>query len=191
MLRYILLGFLDYAPSTGYELKRLMEESTSNFWHAHHTQIYVTLRRLEADGLLTSALDEGENKLEKRVYTLTDAGRAALRAWLDTPLTELPQNKDDLMVRVFFSAPRERGSVLAELRLQRRLHQGTLERYAAVEPDAYAAQMAALAGRDFALDAEFWRLTVEHGRQYEAMYIAWLDAAIARLESLLIKPSSD
>jgi hypothetical protein len=95
------------------------------------------------------------------------------------------------MVRVFFSARRNREEILAELRVQRRLHQQTLEGYTQIDPRHYARQMASVAGRDFELDAIFWRLTLDHGRQYEEMYLRWLDQAIAQVEALLIKPSSD
>ena len=45
MLKYVLLGFLNYTPMTGYELKQFMDESTANFWHAKQSQIYTTLKK--------------------------------------------------------------------------------------------------------------------------------------------------
>ena len=46
MLKYVLLGFLNYAPQTGYELKQAIDKSTSFFWHAKQSQIYTTLKGL-------------------------------------------------------------------------------------------------------------------------------------------------
>ena len=54
MLKYVLLGFLNYTPMTGYELKQFMDESTANFWHAKQSQIYTTLKKLEEEGMLES-----------------------------------------------------------------------------------------------------------------------------------------
>jgi DNA-binding PadR family transcriptional regulator len=127
MLSYILLGFLGYQPMTGYELKTVLDGSTMHFWHAHHSQIYTTLRDLEARGLLTSEVQESGDRLNRRVYTITDAGRAELQTWLDRPLTELPAAKEELLVRVFFSARRDRREVLDELRVQRALHEQKLQ----------------------------------------------------------------
>ena len=47
MLKYILLGFVNYQPLTGYDLKTLIDGSTGHFWHAYHGQIYSTLHKLE------------------------------------------------------------------------------------------------------------------------------------------------
>src|SRR5215510_9112051 len=98
MLKQILLGFLNYKPMTGYELKTSMDESTMHFWHAYHSQIYTTLRKLEEEGLLSSEMLEEDGSPTKRLYTLTDAGRKDLLAWLGHSLTELPDVKEDLLV---------------------------------------------------------------------------------------------
>jgi len=55
MLKYILLEFLNYRPMTGCDLKKWIDQSTAHFWHAYHSQIYTTLRKMEADGLVQSA----------------------------------------------------------------------------------------------------------------------------------------
>lgn len=185
MLRYILLGFLSYQPMSGYDMKRLMDVSTTHFWHAYHSQIYATLRKMEQDGLVTSEIDASEDKLERRIYMLTPTGTVALDEWLKQPLMEVPQSKDDLMVRLFFSARRDKAEVLDELRLQRRLHQQQLDLYADISPEFYAEQMQMMTGGDdFSHDAKFWAMTVAHGREYEAMYVHWLDQTIRELEAI-------
>ena len=52
MLKYALLGFLHYGPMSGYELKRRMDNSITHFWHAKLSQIYTTLKDLQAGGLV-------------------------------------------------------------------------------------------------------------------------------------------
>lgn len=177
MLKYILLGFLNYAPMTGYELKRRLDNSTSHFWHAYHSQIYTTLRRMEKDGLLASELDDSDDKLERREYTVTDKGRAALQAWLDDPMTDITPSKEALLVRTFFSAGRDIDHVLDELRLQRQLHQRQKAHYDAFDIDEVTRE-------DLKRDAVFWKLTLEFGQAYEAMYLDWLDNSIETLEAL-------
>jgi PadR family transcriptional regulator AphA len=175
MLKYILLGFLKYRSMTGYELKSLMDESTMHFWHAYHSQIYTTLRKLEDAGLVISELDEGDNQLNRRTYTLTETGRADLLAWLDTPLADAVPEKEDLLVRVFFSAERDRQSVIDELRFQRQIHERKLAQYQRVEVDPI---------NESAADLPFWNATLRFGVEYEKMYLRWLDETIESIENI-------
>jgi PadR family transcriptional regulator, regulatory protein AphA len=83
MIKFILLGFLNYQPMTGYELKQAIDSSTSHFWHAHHSQIYTTLRQMEQEGLVTSVYIQEESQPNRRVYTISDVGKQALSDWLE------------------------------------------------------------------------------------------------------------
>ncbi|MEL6270755.1 MAG: PadR family transcriptional regulator [Chloroflexota bacterium] len=182
MLKYILLGFLQYGPMTGYDLKRVIDFSTTHFWHAYHSQIYSTLRKMDADGLVASETDDsGGDKLSRRVYTLTEAGEATLNAWLGEPMTELPAHKDESMVRVFFSGRRDKDAVLSELRLQRELHQQKLATYRSYTADNLLPEDI---DADMSREAGFWAMTLRHGMEYETMYIHWLDEMIDWVETL-------
>ncbi len=192
MLKYILLGFLNYQPMTGYDLKRLVDGSTAHFWHAYHSQIYTTLRKMEQEGLVTSVIDDSDEKLERRIYQITEEGKSKLKQWLGRPLTELPPSKDGLLVRLFFSGSRASQEVLNELRFQRQLHQQQLELYQQIKPEASAAQSQVnsdleeirYGGRiDFDREAKFWRMTLDLGVASEQMYLKWLDETIAKIES--------
>ena len=183
MLKYILLGFLNYQPMTGYDLKRLVDSSTAHFWHAYHSQIYTTLRKLEQDGWVTSVLDRSDEKLERRIYQIAELGRAKLQQWLDKSLTELPPSKDSLLVRLFFSGSRDRDHVLNELRFQRQLHQQQLEEYQQIQTEISAPKTSS-DRLDFEREAKFWQITLENGLAYEQMYVKWLDETIAKVEAM-------
>jgi PadR family transcriptional regulator AphA len=182
MLKHILLGFLNYRPMTGYELKSLMDESTMHFWHAYHSQIYTTLRKLEEQGLVTSELEEGDDKLNRRTYTITDSGRADLRQWLDTPLTDIDTVKEGLLVRTFFSGERGKEDVADELRFQKQLHQRKLEQYQRLTEAHIEAIMPADAERA-AQQIPFWSATLHFGIEYEKMYLNWLDTTLQIIEA--------
>jgi len=49
-LEYAILGFLNYHPYTGYDLKKIFDTSVNHFWHADQSQIYRTLARLTEQG---------------------------------------------------------------------------------------------------------------------------------------------
>jgi DNA-binding PadR family transcriptional regulator len=57
----------------GYDLIRELEERSGGAWRPSPGSIYPTLQLLEDEGLVTSEEQDG-----KRVYTITDAGRAEL-----------------------------------------------------------------------------------------------------------------
>ncbi len=182
MLKYILLGLLDYGPMTGYELKQTIDSSTGFFWHAHHSQIYTTLRQMEKDGLLSSVFKQEDDALRRRVYTLTDAGRKMLTDWLDTPMTEVPPLKEDFLVRIFFSGRRDPRQVLDELALQQKLHESTL--------NAYEKLMSSIPHYGHPQDPgvskhqKYWNLTLQMGLQYEHMYLKWLETAMKTVSEL-------
>ena len=45
-LEYAILGFLNYLPLSGYDLKKMFDTSVQHFWPADQSQIYRTLARL-------------------------------------------------------------------------------------------------------------------------------------------------
>jgi PadR family transcriptional regulator, regulatory protein AphA len=182
MIKYILLGFLNYQPMTGYELKQTLDHSVSHFWHAYHSQIYTTLRQMEADGLVVSEFLYSEGQPDRRVYSLTDAGRADFTAWLNQSLTEMSPIKEELLVRLFFSARRDPKSVLAELYLQRELHQKKLAEYRGLASGWVDKNVPALP--ELKADSAFWRMTLEMGIAYEVMYAQWLAQTIQEIEGL-------
>lgn len=175
-----MLGFLNYQPMTGYELKQSIDSSTAHFWHAHHSQIYTTLRQMEQDMLVTSVFIKEESQPERRVYTITEAGTQALIEWLGQSMTEATQIKEELLVRVFFSARRDPQEVLAELRLQRQLHREKLAAYQQITlamPEKYSFP-------ELQRDQVFWHATLELGIRYEEMYLGWLNDTMKTIEAL-------
>ena len=82
-MRQPLLALLAKEPAHGYELKLALEQTFGEAYPSPNIgQIYVTLKRLEQDGLVRSEDVEQTTRPNKRVYALTPAGREALRAWV-------------------------------------------------------------------------------------------------------------
>jgi len=182
MIKYILLGFLNYQPMTGYDLKQTLDHSVSHFWHAYHSQIYTMLREMEADGWVVSEFIHNEGQPDRRVYSLTDAGRAEFKTWLDQSLTEMSPIKEELLVRLFFSARRDKKSVLTELYLQHELHQKKLNEYHSLSVGPVDKNTETIP--ELATDAKFWKMTLNLGISYEETYLAWLDQTIQEIERL-------
>jgi PadR family transcriptional regulator, regulatory protein AphA len=79
-LRIALLGMLAAGgPASGYDLAKRFEGSLSHVWSARQSQIYPELSKLVDDGLAT-VTDNGPRG--RKMYELTEAGRASLEDWL-------------------------------------------------------------------------------------------------------------
>lgn len=185
-LQHALLGFLNYQPMTGYELKQFMDVSTANFWHAKQSQIYTTLKKLEGNGLLISHVEAQEGRPDRRVYEITPAGHADLEVWLAQPLTELNPTKEALLLKLFFSAGLDKQIILTQLRLQRDLHRRQQAHYA-TETKTVIQQFAA-SMPDLQRDALLWDATRRFGVLFEEMYVRWLDETIGMVEGLNGEP---
>lgn len=100
---YALLALLDQlGESTPYEIKQAMEMSTENFWPVPHTTAYEEPARLATGGYLTVRQEEGGRR--RKVYSLTEQGRAALVEWAGEATAAPPQIRDELLLKLFAGA---------------------------------------------------------------------------------------
>jgi len=74
-LRLYLLKLLDEAPRHGYEVIRLLEERFHGLYAPSAGTVYPRLAKLEQEGLVSHTVEGG-----RKVYRITDAGRAELAA---------------------------------------------------------------------------------------------------------------
>jgi DNA-binding PadR family transcriptional regulator len=120
-MRELFLTLLTGRSAYGYELRQTLEREFGDLLPTLNAgQIYTTLARLERDGLIVGQ-DEPEDPRGKRVYTLTEAGRAVLSEWIENPVpgTRL---KDEFFMKLVLVA----GAGLAE---PRRLLDGQRREY--------------------------------------------------------------
>lgn len=102
-LRSALLALISGGPITGYDAVKHFHSSVGHLWHAPDSQIYPELRRMQAEGLLDAkAVPWGTKQSTKTQYSLTDAGRAALREWQETPLRYSPERDHAHLIAAYF-----------------------------------------------------------------------------------------
>ncbi|MCQ4160529.1 PadR family transcriptional regulator [Roseomonas sp. GC11] len=84
--KFFILRVLHNGPLHGYDIARLVERTTNGCCSPTEGTIYPVLREFEAGGFVT-ATEEVVGGRQRRVYALTDAGRAAFRvaleAWME------------------------------------------------------------------------------------------------------------
>lgn len=176
-LEYAILGFLNYEPLSGYDLKKIIDLSVSHFWPADQSQIYRTLARMEADGWLRVEHVAQESRPSRKVYHITEAGQSELLHWLAEPL---PPGEVRLpwLIQIFFAGRLPDEQVIALLERMAQYQRGRLAGYQQI-PEENAEQMEA----DDPRERFFWMLTVDYGVTQTRMQLAWLEAAIARIRA--------
>lgn len=101
MLENIILGFLYGWSLTGYEIKKVMSVSTSNFIDVSYGSLYPALKRLENKGYILCVSDPSNNRNKKR-YSITEEGRKVFMSWLIKPVKFSPLNYEYLSKLFFY-----------------------------------------------------------------------------------------
>lgn len=86
-VRTLCLAILHHQDATGYEIRKLSTEGKyAYFVDASFGSIYPALAKLEDDGLVSCRQEQQDGKPPRKIYTINDKGRDALR----TSLQEAP-----------------------------------------------------------------------------------------------------
>lgn len=178
-LECTLLGFLHYGPKTGYELKKMLDESTQFFWHAELSQIYPALKRLEQNGSVASEIQPQDGKPDKKVYSITRKGNEALIAWLSDPIDQLPEIKNQVLLKLFFSGMLGKEEICAQLRCQLEVQRALCKRF---EQESAARIRAASSEGAPAMPARMWECVRRYGQAQAEMTIRWLEETLAAVE---------
>ncbi len=119
-MRSMLLALLAKETAHGYELKQALEQIFGSAYPSPNIgQIYVTLGRLEKDGLVHGEDVAQTNRPNKRVYELTPAGREALSTWVDEP-SDGPRLRSDFFLKLALAPMTGTADRVALINRQRR-----------------------------------------------------------------------
>lgn len=100
-LRHVLLGLLVDRPDHAYALKHRLSPGLPRGQLVNDGILYPLLTKLEADGLAESVEVAGHRGRPRRVYSVTQAGRAEFRRWLRSEEDE----QGPAMYELFVSHP--------------------------------------------------------------------------------------
>jgi len=130
--KYSLLGILSMCPGSGYDIKKFMEQSTSNFWSESYGQIYPILKQLVEEGLATSHTEKQEGRPVRYVYALTDKGLEELRRWLTEPI-EHTVERNELLLKLLFGRQNTIADNIKHVKQFRILQEQLLHKYRGIE----------------------------------------------------------
>jgi DNA-binding PadR family transcriptional regulator len=122
-VKHALLGILTKEPKHGYELKREFDEVLGDFWGLNVGQIYSTLDRLQAEGLVEHEAVAQHAKPDKKVYRITELGLAEFHDWRTrTSKPETRSLRDELFVKLAFMGEEDTEAILNLMQAQQHVY---------------------------------------------------------------------
>jgi DNA-binding PadR family transcriptional regulator len=175
-LDHAILGFLQYRPFSGYDLKKIFDNSVRHFWPADQSQIYRTLARLAEEGWTEMEVVEQDSRPNRKVFHITGSGRKELRRWLSTQI-EGEETRSASLIQVFFAAQLGDEEVLAMFERAATALRGLLDTYAAAPDHVQVYHDMIGSGRE----RFFWMLTLECGIAGARAQLEWVESVIRRI----------
>ncbi|MCL4516895.1 MAG: PadR family transcriptional regulator [Firmicutes bacterium] len=172
---YIILGLLNHEPMSGYDMKKRIEVSISQFWDVGFGQLYPTLKKLEADGMIVRAGEHHPGRPDRYVYSITDRGRQLLRRWLEEPASK-EYVRYEILLKLFFGGLVGREANIAAIEAFRARYSGAADLLA-----AYGEELRLALGDS--PDHLYYLLTVIFGEKVYKAYLEWAEEALKLLQS--------
>jgi PadR family transcriptional regulator AphA len=177
-LEYAILGFLNYQSMSGYDLKKTFDDSVHHFWYADQSQIYRTLNRLFKQEMVEMDILEQANKPDRKVYTITDKGREALRTWLiSKPQVEAPHSAP--MIQVFFAGQFKNEVIIQMFQFMNKVMEDLLAQYGKIPEKIESYRSLVRSDREI----YFWNATLDLGVRIAKVQREWAMDMIADLEN--------
>ena len=176
-LRHSILGLLSIQPMSGYDLKKVIDESVGHFWSADQSQIYRTLAGLVDEGLASRRTVVQEGRPALHLHSATDLGLEELDRWLSSPLRTQP-TRQPFLARLFFAARLPTEEIRRLLDARRR---EVSEELAALEAISFPSAPAEnVTDVEHALQSA----TLANGIAHARAEIEWLDATDRQLRGI-------
>jgi PadR family transcriptional regulator AphA len=103
-IEHAVLGLLQAGPLHGYQLHQQLGDpiGLSRVWRIKQAHLYALLERFEEESLISSILQPQEVRPTRRVYQLTENGRAAFQKWLYTPVKRPRGMRGEVQAKLYF-----------------------------------------------------------------------------------------
>jgi DNA-binding PadR family transcriptional regulator len=177
----VLLGLLTIEPMSGYDLGQTIRASIGHFWNESYGQIYPSLKKLAAQGWVTSKAERQKGKPDKRTYSITPKGREHLAKWLAIPpQPEIPRN--EMLLKLFFAAQVDPAVPISYMERMVATERPLLDRFQHVQEE--------IARNLHYPDAPYWKMAARFGELELAAHLHWAEETLAELKRLAAKQKS-
>jgi PadR family transcriptional regulator, regulatory protein AphA len=176
-LPHVILTVLSTRDATGYDITKEFSASIGYFWKASHQQVYRELNKMGQQALVTCVLEPQDGKPDRKVYSITDAGRSALGEWFDHP-TPHPTVRDEFSAKLMACAVQDSAPYLQQLIGLVEESKKLVKHYKEIEAAYYAAPNS--------LDKlkRLERLTLRRNLLIRQAWVSWAEEVIEELTAL-------
>ncbi|BAC15184.1 hypothetical conserved protein [Oceanobacillus iheyensis HTE831] len=171
---YAILGILTTDCTSGYDIKKLIDQSLNHFWKISYGQIYPTLKLLVEEELAEVAPSSEGGRKERNEYSLTEKGVSTLKAWLEEPVQQLPVEKNEILLKLFFGNHQSNQASIRLIEDYRTKLETRYQTYTAIEKSIQEHESASK-------DAKYWLYTLDYGKRTTKAAINWCEATIKNI----------
>lgn len=172
---YAILGILTTDCRSGYAIKQLIDQSLNHFWKISYGQIYPTLKLIVDEGLATVSTSAAESKPGKNEYTLTSKGEEVLKNWLEEPIEQIPIERNEVLLKLFFGRHQSTEITLAQLQEYKQKLETRYATYMSIEHYITA-------DKDKGEDTSYWLFTLDFGKRVTQAAIDWCTFTLEQLK---------
>ncbi|MGD0565849.1 MAG: PadR family transcriptional regulator [Candidatus Goldiibacteriota bacterium] len=175
--RFAILGMLAYQPMSGYDIKKMIDNSIAYFWKENYGHIYPVLAELNKEGLIK--LREREKKKEakggpeRKVYEITEQGGRAIKKWLYEPHAA-EYSRIELLLKLFFGMLVPMDISIAAIERERNAAINILEEFKNIRKKSPSAPCNGI--------NLFPLITLNYGEKHYKAVIEWCDETLALLK---------
>ncbi len=168
---YLLMGFINQAPTHGYDLHERIHRELGQIWHISLSQTYNILNRLEAAGYIKGEIKAQEKSPPRHYFQLTPLGFRRFEEWLNTSTkSSIHAIRVEFLTRLYFAYSAMPKTVNSLIESQITQIQMDLVRIQTMH-------------REIAADQVFNQLGLELRIRQLTSVIAWLEECRARFAS--------
>lgn len=172
-LEYAMLGFLQSTPLSGYDMKKMFDNTIRHFWSADQSQIYRTLARLTKEDFIRSEIVIQNSRPNSKVYHITEKGKEEFNRWLISSPTPI-EPRISWLVQVFFAGGLPDDKIIHLLEQLALRIRSIMDKYNDLLPRENPSLYHHVPKRDLF----FQELTLDYGITMNNARIRWLEKTI-------------
>ncbi len=174
--KFAILGLLTIQPQSGYDIKKMIEQTLSYFWSESNGQLYPALNELQKSGWVALQELREKGKKERNIYSITDMGQRELNKWLESSEEEKSIHRDETLLKLFFGKNLNKKNCMQRLENRKRKMKGRLKEYNQI--------LQQLQTKTHSPHHVYWLLTLQNGICSAKAEILWCSRSIKTLEGI-------
>ena len=172
-----ILVCLTEGPQSGYDLAKTFQTSIGFFWQSDHQRIYRELKKLHENGFVDVEFVVQEERPNKKIYALTEAGRARLLEW-SRERSGPPAIKDDMLVKLYALEHVDIPAMREQIKARKEEHRQRYEFYKKLEAKRFS-KFDQSNAKEVGV-----HLGLQIGLGYDGGWVDWCDQALAALDQV-------